>query len=55
MPNGMSWEELVSALGPLARSSAMAGASLACYNPEKDRDRGCGRALVDALRTAFAG
>jgi arginase len=55
MPNGMTWDELVSALVPFACSSWVCGASLACYNPEKDGDRGCGRALVDALRTAFAG
>jgi arginase len=55
MPNGMTWDELLGALVPLASSSSLIGASLACYNPEKDGDRGCGRALVEALRTAFAG
>ncbi len=54
MPNGMTWDELLDALRPLARSGSLVGASLACYNPEKDPDRGCGRALVDALRAAFA-
>jgi arginase len=55
MPGGMSWEELLPALTPLARSPALAGASLGCYNPEKDQDRACGRALVDALQAAFEG
>ena len=51
----MSWDELAAALGPLASSPALTGASLACYNPEKDPGRSCGRALVDALGVAFAG
>jgi arginase len=53
MPNGMSWEELRGAVGPLASSPALAGASLACYNPEKDPGGRCGRALIGALREAF--
>jgi arginase len=55
MSGGMTWEELAATLGPLASSPALAGASIACYNPEKDPGRRCGGALVDALRTAFAG
>jgi arginase family enzyme len=55
MPNGMSFQELADCLGPLARSPALAGASLACYNPEKDQGRRCGRALVDSLKAAFSG
>jgi arginase len=54
MPNGMSWEELRGALEPLAAAPAVAGASLACYNPEKDPGRSCGRALVEVLGDAFA-
>ena len=53
MPNGMTWEELEGALRPLASSPSLIGVSLACYNPEKDAGRACGRALVNALRTAF--
>ena len=49
MPGGMTWEELRAVLEPLLASSALIGASLACYNPEKDPDRVCGRALVAAL------
>ena len=36
MSGGMTWSELAAALGPLASSPALAGVSLACYNPEKD-------------------
>ena len=49
MPGGMSWEELRAVIVPLLASPALAGASIACYNPEKDPGRACGRALVAAL------
>ena len=52
MPGGMSWAELGALLEPLLRSSALIGASLACYNPDKDPGHGHGRALVDALGDA---
>jgi len=52
MPGGLSWEELVGLLTPLFASQALIGASLACYNPEKDPDQAHGRALVDALSAA---
>ncbi len=55
MPNGISWNELGEVLVPLASAPALAGASLACYNPEKDPGRRCGRALVEALGAAFGG
>ena len=48
-PGGLDWEELAAVLGPLAASEALVGASLACYNPEKDPGLDCGRALVAAL------
>jgi arginase len=55
MPGGMTWQELRQALAPLLTSPALAGISLGCYNPEKDDpDRGCGRALVDALQGQIA-
>jgi arginase len=53
MPNGMTWDELLAAVVPFATSPALLGASLACYNPEKDPDGECGRALVDGIRAAF--
>ena len=46
----MSWEELGELLAPLLSSEALIGASIACYNPEKDPGLACGRALVEALR-----
>lgn len=49
MPGGLDWEELGEVLAPLLGSPNLIGASLACYNPEKDPDHACGRALVDAL------
>lgn len=49
MPGGMTWDELREVIAPLLASPALIGASLACYNPEKDPDRACGHALVDAL------
>jgi len=52
MPAGMTWEELHAVIAPLFASPALVGASLACYNPERDPDRACGRALVDALARA---
>jgi arginase len=55
LPNGMSWAELGDCLRPLASRSALAGVSLACYNPEKDPGHRCGRALVEALGAAFSG
>jgi arginase len=50
MPGGLTWEELDGVLRPLIASPALIGASVACYNPEKDPDLACGRALVEALR-----
>jgi arginase len=49
MPGGLDWEECGAVLGPMFSSPALVGVSLGCYNPEKDPDRACGRALVDAL------
>jgi len=49
MPDGMDWADARSVLAPLLGSPALAGASLACYNPEKDPGRACGRALVELL------
>jgi arginase len=55
LPNGMSWEELMPMMAPLASSESLVGFSLGCYNPEKDPERACGRALVDALARALDG
>ena len=48
-PGGLDWDELAAVLAPLAASAELVGASLACYNPEKDPDLACGRRLVRAL------
>jgi arginase len=48
-PEGLGWEELAALLGPLAAADALVGASLACYNPDKDPGFVCGRRLVAAL------
>ncbi len=53
MPGGMTWEELVGVMAPLAASPSLVGASVGCYNPEKDPDGACGRALVDAWRASI--
>jgi len=49
MPGGMDWTEAAVVLAPLLSSPALIGASLGCYNPEKDPGHACGRALVQAL------
>jgi arginase len=54
MPNGMTWEELLPVIEPLASAPSLIGVSLGCYNPEKDPDRACGRALVEALRASLS-
>lgn len=48
-PDGLDWDELAALLAPLTASEALIGASLACYNPDKDPDLACGRRLVEAL------
>lgn len=49
MPGGLDWQDATEILTPLLASPRLIGASLACYNPEKDPDRACGRAIVEAL------
>jgi arginase len=48
-PDGLDWDELAALLGPLTTSARPVGASLACYNPDKDPGFECGRRLVTAL------
>jgi len=55
MPGGLTWDELGALMSPLASSTALVGASIGCYNPDKDPENRSGRALVDAIRGAFAG
>ena len=49
MPGGLGWDEARELLGPLLSSGSLIGASIACYNPEKDPGLACGRALVESL------
>jgi arginase len=50
MPDGLDWDQVRAVLAPILDSPGLIGASVACYNPDKDPDRACGRALVEALR-----
>jgi arginase len=54
MPDGLTWDELAALIWPLASHPALAGASLGCYNPEKDPGERCGKRLVDLWRDAFS-
>jgi arginase len=53
MPNGLTWDELAALIGPLASHPALMGASIGCYNPNKDPDERCGRRLVELWRAAI--
>jgi arginase len=53
MPGGLDWDELATLMRPLASSPALIGASLGCYNPEKDPERSHGRELVTAWSEAL--
>lgn len=53
MDDGLSLPELKAILLPLAGSDAVAGFSLACYNPEKDGDGSGGMALAGLLECAL--
>jgi arginase len=55
MPDGLTWDELERLLGPLASHPSMIGASLGCYNPEKDPGQECGRRLVELWHNALGG
>jgi arginase len=50
MPGGLSRDELTSLMRPLLASPALAGLSLACYNPVKDAAGDGARYLVDLFR-----
>jgi arginase len=50
---GMDWDELQTTLRPFLGSRRLAGASVACYNPDKDPRRDCGIALAEVLATSF--
>ena len=50
MPGGLSRDEVTGLLGPLLASPALAGLSLACYNPAKDAGGSGARYLVGLFR-----
>jgi len=50
MPGGLDWEQAGAVLAAVRASTRLVGVSLGCYNPAKDADRACGRALLDTLR-----
>lgn len=54
MPDGASWAEVDAMLALLGSSPALIGASVACYNPDKDPEGSCGRELVRSLGAALA-
>jgi arginase len=49
---GLTWEELQPLLRPLLSSPALLGASIGCYNPQKDPDGRNGRELACSMRLA---
>jgi arginase len=51
--DGIDWDELTGLMTPLLRSVALAGFSLGCYNPEKDRDGANGRRIVQVIADAL--
>jgi arginase len=55
MPNGLTWPELADLIGPFVAHPALVGASVACYNPEKDPNERSGRRLVELWRDATHG
>jgi arginase len=50
MPGGLTLAELAELIRPLLAGPALAGMSLACYNPQKDPDGSGAAALVELLR-----
>jgi arginase len=47
MPGGLQVPELTELMRPLLISPRLIGASIACYNPQKDPDGSCAQALVE--------
>jgi arginase len=54
VPEGLTWDELTELLAAICASPALAGISLGCYNPEKDRNQENGRQIVDMFREALS-
>jgi len=54
VPEGLNWDELTERLAAICDSPALAGVSLGCYNPEKDRNQENGRQIVETFREALS-
>ncbi len=53
MPGGINLPQLAGLLRPLGQDPLLAGASVGCYNPQKDPGGRCGAALADVLVEAL--
>jgi arginase len=53
MPGGIDLPQLAELLLPLGQDPLLIGASVGCYNPQKDPDLRCGAALADVLAGAL--
>jgi len=49
LPGGLDLSTLAELLRPLGRADSLLGASVGCYNPDKDPDGSCAVALADLL------
>ena len=54
MPGGIDLDQLAELLRPFGRGPGLVGASIGCYNPDKDPDRQYGAALADRLVDVLA-
>jgi arginase len=53
-PDGLAWDEVVSALTVAVRSGRAVGLQVAIYNPDIDADRSNGCGLAATVREALA-
>ena len=53
-PDGLAWDEVVSALSVALRSGRATGLQVAIYNPDIDTDGSNGRGLAATVREAFS-
>jgi arginase len=54
MPGGIDLGQLTELLRPVGHGPLLIGASVGCYNPQKDPDGRCGAALTDVLAEVLA-
>jgi arginase len=54
-PDGLAWDDVISALRVAIASGRALGLQVAIYNPDIDHDRSNGRGLATAMRKALAG